>query len=54
MGEDRATADCEYESYYTDPEPRLTYHGDFKATAIIDLATKEAWARFGFTDADFL
>jgi hypothetical protein len=53
MAEDRTTADCEYESYFADPEPLLTYYGDFKAAAIIDLATQEAVAHFGFTDADF-
>jgi len=52
-GEDRATVDCEYESYYTDPEPVLTFYGDFEAAAIIDLARQEAVAHFGFTDADF-
>ena len=53
MGEDRATADCEYQSYFADPEPLLTYYGDFQAAAITDLATQEAKEHFGFTDADF-
>jgi hypothetical protein len=53
MGEDKATADCEYESYNANPEPLLTYYGDFSAAAIIDFETQAARAHFGLTDADF-
>jgi RES domain-containing protein len=53
MGEDRDTADCEYRSYYEDPEPQLTFFADFKARSIIDLGDKATREHFGFTDADF-
>lgn len=53
MSEDRDTADCEYRSYYEDPEPQLTFFADFKARAIVDLGDKATRKHFGFTDADF-
>jgi hypothetical protein len=53
MGEDRDTADCEYRSYYEDPEPQLTFFADFKARAIIDLGDQATKKHFGLTDADF-
>ena len=53
MGEDRDTADCEYRSYYEDPEPQLTFFADFKARSIIDLGDDATREHFGFTDADF-
>src|SRR5258708_3978217 len=36
MSEDRETAHAEYASYYTDPEPELTYYGDFQTKAFLD------------------
>jgi hypothetical protein len=53
MGEDRDTADCEYRSYYEDPEPQLTFFADFKARAIIDLGDQATKKHFGLTGADF-
>lgn len=53
MGHDKATAECEYESYYDQPEPQLTYYADFRAMATIDLETLNARAHFGLTEADF-
>ena len=53
MGEDRDTADCEYRSYYEDPEPQLTFFADFKARAILDMGEEATRTHFGLTDADF-
>jgi hypothetical protein len=53
MGEDRDTADCEYRSYYEDPEPQLTYFADFKARNILDMKAEVTRKHFGLTDADF-
>lgn len=53
MGEDRDTADCEYSSYYEDPEPQLTFFADFKARAILDLGDEATRKHLGLTDADF-
>jgi RES domain-containing protein len=53
MGEDRDTADCEYQSYNEDPEPQVIYTAEFKARAILDLGDKATRKHFGLTDADF-
>lgn len=53
MAEDRDTADCEYRSYYTDPEPQLTFFADFKARAVLDLSDAKTRNHFRLTDSDF-
>lgn len=53
MGEDQATAQCEYLSYYTDPEPQLTYFAQYQASAIVDLQDPGTREHFQIGDDDF-
>ena len=46
MAEDQATAQCEYLSYYSDPEPQLTYFADFQGASILDLGDEATRKHF--------
>ncbi|RYD25132.1 MAG: hypothetical protein EOP86_27720, partial [Verrucomicrobiaceae bacterium] len=53
MGEDQATAQCEYLSYYTDPEPQLIYFAQYQTSAIVDLEDKATREHFLLGGEDF-
>ena len=53
MSQDRETALAEYESYYADPEPQLTYHADFQTDAVLDFEDQRVRRHFGVNDDDF-
>ncbi len=53
MSEDRDTAHAEYASYYTDPEPELTFYGDFVTYALLDFEDDNVRRHFGVNDDDF-
>ncbi len=53
LAEDEDTAKVEYQSYYTQPQPKLTYYADYQAGAILDFADSATCTHFGVTNADF-
>lgn len=53
LAEDRQTALAEYEKYWPDPQPELTFHGQPKAEAILDLGDRGCATHFGLEDGDF-
>ena len=53
LAEDRETALAEYEKYWPDPQPELTFHGQLKAEAILDLGDSGCATHFELEDGDF-
>ena len=56
LAEDRDTAQTEYDKYFTgmgDHQPCLTFTGDLKAGAILDLGDAATCAHLGISDSDF-
>jgi RES domain-containing protein len=53
LAEDRETALAEYEKYWPDPQPELTFHGQLKAEAILDLGDSGCATHFALEDGDF-
>lgn len=56
LAEDRDTAQTEYDKYFTDEDdhqPCLTFTGDLRAAAVLDLGDAATCAHLGLSDADF-
>jgi len=53
LAEDRGTALVEYEKYWPDPQPEVTFYGQLKAEAILDLGDPACAEHFGLVEGDF-
>jgi RES domain-containing protein len=53
MSIDRATAQAEYDKYFPEPQPHLTFFGALQAKAIVDLTDKATQKHFGIKKREF-
>jgi RES domain-containing protein len=53
LAENRETAIAEYEKYWPDRQPELTFHGQLTAEAILDLGDAVCAEHFGLSEGDF-